>query len=190
MVRSLVHRPLFSNSEPCLFSTLSPSLMRLTIEDDEQKSLSSHHELESLETSQSTVRAHLLSRALLSPPPPATSSHSYFHRSSPQTSYFTSGIESAMKQRLDEDDEPIPFIDDNLSVAYSRKSSACWSDRTSLSSRLGFAWKFNLRRSASHIRPPSSHDQSVSKKSRRHQPHRTVRYPLSASQQHQSNDEL
>lgn len=72
------------------------------------------------------------------------------YRSYPTTrpSYFNSGIEAAMKQRLDIDDEPIPFIDDNLSTAPSRKSSAtCWSDKTSLSSRLSLIWKLNQKRS-------------------------------------------
>ncbi|CAF0961969.1 unnamed protein product, partial [Didymodactylos carnosus] len=54
------------------------------------------------------------------------------------TSYFQSAIENVIRHR---DDDPIPFIDETISAGASRKSSACWSERTSLSSRFGLRFK-------------------------------------------------
>ncbi|CAF4481983.1 unnamed protein product, partial [Rotaria sp. Silwood2] len=90
-----------------------------------------------------------------------------------------SAIETDIKQHLP-DDEPIPYIDDNLSVTHSRKSSACWSDRTSLSSRFGLAWKLNLMRSGSQIRPPTSSNEIVGGTKRFN--YRTIRYTIPRSQ--------
>ncbi|CAF1032572.1 unnamed protein product, partial [Didymodactylos carnosus] len=54
------------------------------------------------------------------------------------TSYFHTAIENVIRQR---DDDPIPFIDETISTGASRKSSTCWSERTSLSSRFGLRFK-------------------------------------------------
>ncbi|CAF1132894.1 unnamed protein product [Adineta ricciae] len=110
------------------------SPIRLAQEEYETNSSSYGNETEISQTSNSTLTANL----------PQPSNYLY---SSSRTSYFNSAIEAAIKHHL-HDDEPIPFIDDNLSVTHSRKSSACWSDRTSLSSRFGFAWKWSGMRSA------------------------------------------
>ena len=100
------------------------------------------------------------------------------HFSSPmRPSYFRSTIESAMKERLEDDGEPIPFIDENLSSAHSRKSSACWSDRTSLSSRLSLIWKLNRMRTNSQNR---SNGSKRNEKRRAH--HRTMRYTIPPTQ--------
>ena len=85
-----------------------------------------------------------------------------------------------MKQHLEDDGgEPIPFIDENLSTAHSRKSSACWSDRTSLSSRLSLIWKLNRMRNNSQTR---SNGSKRNDKRRAHQHNRTMRYTISPSQ--------
>ena len=94
-----------------------------------------------------------------------------------------------MIQRLEEDDEPIPFIDDNLSIAHSRKSSACWSDRTSLSSRLGFPRKFNFRRSRSHLRTEPIHEHEQRKHKRRNH-HRTNNLSILPQEQLRINEFL
>lgn len=100
------------------------------------------------------------------------------YSSSPRISYFNSAFETILKQHL-HDDEPIPFIDDNLSVTHSRKSSACWSDRTSLSSRFSLAKKFNFIRSNSQLRPMTpSHE--LPNGTRRFQ-YRTIRYVIPPS---------
>ncbi|UJR15898.1 hypothetical protein I4U23_002821 [Adineta vaga] len=109
------------------------SPIRLAKEEYETNSSSSVNETELSQTSNTTLTANL----------PQTSHYLY---SSSRISYFNSAIETAIKHHIN-DDEPIPFIDDNLSVTHSRKSSACWSDRTSLSSRFGLAWKWNGIRS-------------------------------------------
>jgi hypothetical protein len=159
-----------------LFSLLISSPLKLANEEDEPNSLTCYNETESSQTSNSTVTANLL--------PPATS---YYCYPTTHTSYFNSSIETAIKQRLDnEDNEPIPFIDDNTSIAHSRKSSACWSDRTSLSSRFSLAWKLNAMRSRSQTRSTLSNG---NEKRRRYHP-RTMRYSIPSSQQTQCNDEL
>jgi hypothetical protein len=112
---------------------------------------------------------------------------SYYLHSSPRISYFNSAIETAIKQHL-HDDEPIPFIDDNLSVTHSRKSSACWSDRTSLSSRLGLAWRLNLIRSSTQIRSPTPSNEIGGGAKRFN--YRTIRYAIPSSQQLPFHDEL
>ncbi|CAF2370946.1 unnamed protein product [Rotaria sp. Silwood2] len=145
---------------------LISSPIKLTIDEEQTNSSSYYNETDSSETSNLTVIANL--------PPP-----SYFLYSSPRTSYFSSAIETAIKQHL-HDDEPIPYIDDNLSVTHSRKSSACWSDRTSLSSRFGLAWKLNLMRSGSQIRPPTSSNEIVGGTKRFN--YRTIRYTIPRSQ--------
>ncbi len=145
--------------------------MRLASE-DALNSSSCYNETDSSLTSNTTTIGNL------------PSTIPYHHLLTGHTSYFHSGIETAIKQHLDEDDEPIPFIDDNLSNAHSRKSSACWSDKTSLSSRFSLAWKLNRMRSSSQNRSP------LSKGKRRHQ-HRTNRFTISpSSQKNQSNEEL
>ncbi|CAF1032759.1 unnamed protein product [Rotaria sordida] len=103
---------------------------------------------------------------------------SFYHYPTNHASYFNSTIETAMKERLDDDDEPIPFIDDNLSVTHSRKSSVCWSDKTSLSGRLNLTWKLNRLRSTSQNRSTLSNE-----KEKRRYHHRTVRYAQSSSQE-------
>ncbi|CAF1286945.1 unnamed protein product [Rotaria magnacalcarata] len=148
--------------------------MRLANEDDQVNSTSFYNESETSEESNSTVLPNL---------PPS----SYFSYSVPRTSYFNSAIETAIKQHL-QDDEPIPFIDDNLSITHSRKSSACWSDRTSLSSRFGFAWKLNLMRSGSQTRPPTSSNETRANSKRFNL--RTIRYTMSPSEKLQFHDEL
>lgn len=137
-----------------------------------------YNETESSQTSNSPVTTNLL--------PSATS---YYCCPTVQTSYFNSTIETAIKQRLDnEDNEPIPFIDDNISIARSRKSSACWSDRTSLSSRFSLAWKLNVMRLGSQNRTTLSNENEKQRRRRYH--HRTAKYTIPSSQQNQSNDEL
>ena len=103
-----------------------------------------------------------------------SSSASYFRSPPGRISYFNSAFESALKQHL-HDDEPIPFIDENLSVTHSRKSSACWSDRTSLSSRFGLSWKLHFMRSSAQLRPTT-----VSRFN-----YRTIRYALPPSKEHE-----
>jgi hypothetical protein len=149
---------------------ISPPI-RLASEDALNTS-SCYNETDSSQTSNITTIANL------------PSTIPYYHLPTGHTSYFNSEIETAIKQHLDDDDEPIPFIDDNLSNAHSRKSSACWSDKTSLSSRFSLAWKLNRMRTSSQNRSP------LSKEKRRYQ-HRTNRFTISpSSQQNQSNDEL
>jgi hypothetical protein len=150
----------------CSSRLLISSPIKLAIEEDETNSSSDYNETESSHTSNLTVIANL--------PPP-----SYFLYSSPRKSYFNSAIETAIKQHL-HDDEPIPFIDDNLSTTHSRKSSACWSDRTSLSSRFGLAWKLNL------IRSTTLFNETETKRFN----YRTARYGLPSSQPFQFHDEL
>lgn len=148
----------------------------LNVDEGRTNSSTSYHETESSETSNSTILANL----------PSSSYAPY--SSPPRTSYFNSAIETAIKQHL-HDDEPIPFIDDNLSVTHSRKSSACWSDRTSLSSRFGFAWKLNLMRSGTQLRSPPSSSNETGGNPRRLN-YRTMRYTIPPSQQLQFHDEL
>ncbi len=156
--------------------------MRLATEEDETNSSSYYNETELSQTSNSTVIAH-------SPPPPPSSS-SYFLCSSPRPSYFNSAIETAIKHHL-HDDEPIPFIDDNVSTTHSRKSSACWSDRTSLNSRFGLAWKFNLIRSGLPIPPPPPPPPPpLNETGIRRFKYRTIRYVIPPLQQLQFHDEL
>ena len=100
---------------------------------------------------------------------------------SPRTSYFNSAFEKAMKQHL-HDDEPIPFIDESLSISHSRKSSACWSDRTSLSSRFGLAWKLNFIRSNINNMESSATNRRFN--------YRTIRYPLPTSRQYHFHEQL
>jgi hypothetical protein len=158
---------------------LITSPIRLATEEDETNSSFFYNETQSCQTSNSTIIANL--------PPPS----SYYHHPSPHTSYFNSAIETAIKQHLN-DDEPIPFIDDNLSVTHSRKSSACWSDRTSLSSRFGLAWRLNLMRSNTQIRPPTPSNDiggggggGVKRFN-----YRTIRYAIPSSQQFRTHDEM
>jgi hypothetical protein len=161
---------------------LITSPIQLALEEDETNSSSYFNETQSSQTSNSTIIANL--------PPPST----YYPYPSPHTSYFNSAIETAIKQHL-HDDEPIPFIDDNLSLTHSRKSSACWSDRTSLSSRFGLAWKLNLIRSNTQIRPPPpppppppSNEMAGGETKRFN--YRTIRYTIPPSQQTRFHDEL
>ena len=71
-------------------------------------------------------------------------------------------------------------------MTHSRKSSACWSDRTSLSSRYGLAWKLNLMRSHTKQRSLTPSNGTT----RRFQ-YRTIRYTLPASvQQFHFDDQL
>lgn len=105
----------------------------------------------------------------------------------PRVSYFHSAIETAIKQHL-HDDEPIPFIDDNLSITPSRKSSACWSDRTSLSSRFNLAWKLNFMRTSTQLRSTTPISEIGGTK-RFH--YRTIRYTIPpAHQQRRTHDQL
>ncbi len=153
---------------------LITSPVRLALEEDETNSSTCYNETESSQTSNSTITANL--------PPPS----SYYLYSSPRISYFNSAIETAIKQHL-HDDEPIPFIDDNVSVTHSRKSSACWSDRTSLSSRFGLAWRLNLMRSNTQIRPPTFSTETEGGSTKRY----TIRYTIPPSQQQfRSDDQL
>ncbi len=159
--------------------------VRLAIEEDETNSSSFYNETQSSQTSNLTIIANL-------PPPPPPPSSSYYLYSSPRPSYFNSAIETAIKQHL-HDDEPIPFIDDNLSVTHSRKSSACWSDRTSLSSRFGLAWRLNLIRSSTQIRPPTPSNETGGGggggETKRFN-YRTIRYAIPSSQQVRCHDDL
>jgi hypothetical protein len=141
-------------------------------EEEERNTSSYYHQSESSETSNCTL-------LVTSPPIP-----SFQHYLTAHPSYFNSTIESAMKQCLDNDNdnEPIPFIDENLSNTHSRKSSACWSDRTSLSSRFSLIWKLNRMRSNHQNRSISSNS-----KEKRRSRHRTFRYTIPPSQ---PNDQL
>ena len=140
------------------------------IEEEEQNTASYCHQSESSETSHAT---------LLATSPPISSIQHYLNT---RPSYFNSTIESAMKQRVDDDNEPIPFIDENISNTHSRKSSACWSDRTSLSSRFSLIWKLNRMRSINPNRSISSNS-----KGKRRSRHRTYQYTIPPSQ---PNDQL
>jgi len=113
------------------------------------------------------------------PPLPST----YNPYSSTRISYFNSAIETAIKQHL-HDDEPIPFIDDNLSMTHSRKSSACWSDRTSLSSRFNLAWKLNLMRNSNQHRSTTSPYETAKRFN-----YRTIRYTIPPSYEHNRTHE-
>lgn len=167
----------FSNFRFLLLRLLITSPAQLATEEDEINSSLYCNETQSCQTSNSTIIANL------SPPPPLSS---YYLHSTPHTSYFNSAIETAIKQHL-HDDEPIPFIDDNLSVTHSRKSSACWSDRTSLSSRFGLAWRLNLMRSNTQIRPPTPSNEIGGTKRFNY---RTIRYAIPSSQQFRIHDEM
>jgi len=140
----------------------------LTPEDDEQNYSNCYNETESSQRSNSILIAKL---------PPTTS---YHHCPTTRPSYFSNAIETAIEQNLNDDDEPIPFIDDNISTERSRKSSACWSDRTSLSSRFSLIWKLNRMRSGSNNRSTLSKEKE---KRRRH--HRTMRYSIPPLQQNE-----
>lgn len=109
--------------------------------------------------------------------------------SSAHISYFNSAIETAIKQHL-HDDEPIPFIDDNLSMTHSRKSSACWSDRTSLSSRFNLAWKLNLMRTSNQHRSQTPVNETAANPKRFN--YRTIRYtiPPSSHEHHRIHEQL
>ena len=162
------------------FSRSLPSSIRLTNEDEEDISNNSNPEFgNDSQILNSSGLAHLLS-------PPSSSVpvvNSYFHRPAISISYFNSTIESAMKERLEIDDEPIPFIDDNLSLAHSRKSSACWSDRTSLSSRFGFVRRFRQNRST-----PTNELDNRQRKRRSHQ--RTNQLTIRPQDQYQITEQL
>ncbi|CAF1189573.1 unnamed protein product [Adineta ricciae] len=155
------------------------SPLQLATEEDEQISSTCYNETDTSQASTSAPTANLLPTKQLT-----NASCSHYFNSRP--SYFHSTIESAIKQRFDTDNEPIPFIDDNLSIAHSRKSSACWSDRTSLSSRFSLVWKAHSRRSGSQNRSTIS----TSNDKRRKYNHRPSRYTFSAAQQSLPNDEL
>ena len=101
----------------------------------------------------------------------------YVQNDGKRGSYFNSAFETAIRQHL-HDDEPIPFIDENLSVTHSRKSSACWSDRTSLSSRFGFARKFHFMRPNSQLRPLGMNQEFSAPGGTRRFQYRTVRCPI------------
>lgn len=150
-------------------------------DEDEQTSSTYPNKTDSSQTSNSTAHAQLL-------PAPSSSSTSYARYAAVPTSYFNSTIESAMVRHLEEDDEPIPFIDDNLSVAYSRKSSACWSDRTSLSSRLGFPRRFNFKRSRSQLRTESVVQEQDGRKQKRRSHHRTKNLSILPQEQLRINE--
>ncbi|CAF1074281.1 unnamed protein product [Adineta steineri] len=154
---------------------ISPPI-RLAMEEDETNSSSYYNETDISQTSTSTVAANL----------PSSSCLLY---SSPRTSYFNSAIETAIKHHL-HDDEPIPFIDDNLSITHSRKSSACWSDRTSLSSRFGLAWKLNLIRTNSQLQPTTLSNETGGGGGIKRFSYRTMRCTMSPTQQLQFHDEL
>lgn len=144
---------------------LITSPIRLATEEDESNSSSYCNETETFQTSNSTITTH----------PPLPLSPFY----PPRTSYFHSAIETAIKQHF-HDDEPIPFIDDNISMTHSRKSSACWSDRTSLSSRLSLIWKLNRMRTNSQNR--SNGSKRNDKRRAHHHHHRTTRYTIPPTQ--------
>jgi len=139
-------------------------------EDNEQNCSSCYNETESSQTSNSILITKL-------PPTP-----SYHHCPTTRPSYFNNAIETAIEKHLNDDDEPIPFIDDNISTERSRKSSACWSDRTSLSSRFSLIWKLNRMRSGSNNRSMLS--KGKEKRRRRHH-HRTMEYSIPPSQQNE-----
>ena len=183
---SLFFSPFDSHSS---FRRLIPISIPLTNDDDddEQTSSTDQNKTESSQTSDCTALAQLLPPL---PPPLSAPTVSFFHYKTTPISYFNSNIESAMIRRLEEDDEPIPFIDDNLSIANSRKSSACWSDRTSLSSRLGFSRKFNFRRSRSQLRTDTIQEQDGRKRKRRHrhQQHRTNHLSILPQEQLRINE--
>ena len=134
------------------------------------------------ENSQDSTSAMITNLPSLLLPNPSSSA-SYFRCPSGRISYFNSAFESAMKQHL-HDDDPIPYIDENLSVTHSRKSSACWSDRTSLSSRFGLAWKLNFMRSSSQSRPSTIGQHEASTGPSRRFNYRTIRYALPPSKEH------
>lgn len=143
-------------------------------DENEQNSTSCDNGTDSSQTSKSTITANLL---------PVTTAFSY-HPVARQ-SYFTTPIETALKQYHDIDDDPIPFIDDNLSTVHSRKSSTCWSDRTSLSSRFSLIWKLNMIRSGSQNRSKLSNGRDKRRDNRRN-----IRYSIPISQQNRFSEEL
>ena len=143
-------------------------------EEDDEERPSSSSLCNASEDSQTSTSLMLIQHPSSSYAVNPNSTSSYFH---PRTSYFNSAFEKVIRQHL-HDEEPIPFIDESISVSHSRKSSACWSDRTSLSSRFGFAWKLNL------IRSNLSNTDSSTGGTRKFQ-YRTVRYPVPTSRQYQ-----
>ncbi|CAF4071814.1 unnamed protein product [Rotaria magnacalcarata] len=143
------------NKETNVLLTYAP--VRLAIPEEEPNLSSCYNETLSSQTSNSMFTTVLS-------PVPAT----YFHYPTTGASYFNSNIETVIKEHLD-DDEPIPFIDDNLSTTHSKKSSACWSDKTSLNSRFSLAWKLNKKRLASQNRSLLSYE-----KEKRRYHHRTI----------------
>ena len=154
-----------------LFSLMNSSLMRFDNEDEENLS-PRYDDTESPQTSKLALLANLS--------PPTTSYHRY---STICTSYFDSTIETAIKQRLNE--EPIPFIDDNLSTTHSRRSSACWSDKTSLGSRFSLSLKMNRIRSRSQNRSTLS-----SEKGKRRYHQRTTRHAVPTRQPNRFHNDL
>ncbi|CAF4204987.1 unnamed protein product [Rotaria socialis] len=150
------------NKEPNVLLAYTP--VRLAIPEEDHNLSSCYNETLSSQASTSMFTA------TRSPVPAA-----YYHYPATGASYFDSNIETVIKEHLD-DDEPIPFIDDNLSTTHSKKSSACWSDKTSLSSRFSLAWKLNKKRLASQNRSILSYE-----KEKRRYHHRTIRHikPLS-----------
>ncbi|CAF3147590.1 unnamed protein product, partial [Rotaria sp. Silwood2] len=143
---------------------ISYPIQQLTNEDDEQNLSTCINETVSLQAANTNFIENL-----------SPSTTSYHHGPTSRTSYFNSNIETIMKERF-HDDEPIPFIDDNLSITHSRKSSVCWSDKTSLSSRFSFAWKLNRIRSTAQNRSILSNE-----KEKRRYHHRTIRYTQPSS---------
>ncbi|CAF1526563.1 unnamed protein product [Rotaria sp. Silwood1] len=145
---------------------ISYPVQQIANEDDEQNLSSPNNE---------AVSSQILNTNFIGNLSPPTTP--YYHCPTSHTSYFNSNIETIMKERL-HDDEPIPFIDDNLSVTHSRKSSVGWSDKTSLSSRFSLAWKLNRMRSASQNRSILSNE-----KEKRRYHHRTIRYTQPSTSQ-------
>jgi hypothetical protein len=164
-------------------SISSPIQLATEEDDDRNRSSTCGHQTVSSHTSTSLMLSHLPSMTL---PLPVCSSP-YYRCASPQLSYFNTAFETTMKQHLN-DDEPIPFIDDTLSISPSRKSSTCWSDRTSWSSRFGLAWKLNLIRSNTQLRPITDRI-DVSGGMRRFN-YRTIRYAVPSSRKRHYRDQL
>jgi hypothetical protein len=164
---------------------IPPSSIQLINEEDDRTSSTYPHDTGSSQTSNSTVLASLLPLATTFP-----KAATYFNRSAPHTSYFNSAIETAIKQRLEDDGEPIPFIDESLSIAHSRKSSAGWSDRTSLSSRFGFARRLHQMRSGSQIPRPARPGHEEKKQKRRSHHYRAMQFTIRPQEHMQINEHL
>ena len=183
---SRVHRSIFKYLMNSTCSRLiPPTSVQLINEDDDCTSSTYPPDTGSSQTSNSTVLASLLPAATTLP-----IDTTYFRRSAPHTSYFTSAIETAIKQRLEDDNEPIPFIDESVSVAHSRKSSAGWSDRTSLSSRFGFARRLHQMRSGSQIPRSARPGHEEKKQKRRSHRYRTMQFTIRPQEHLQINEHL